>query len=120
MQIVVTIVVNLILVVAFILIIRKKDFLSYVAGGKWLLTWFAVGIITLMDELTSIYYAPFEAYRFIGIKAIFYIGITSLLIRFLSSRMVEISEILDEAGIKGGGVYSFSYLALDKIFLLLP
>ncbi len=114
MQIFVTVLINLILVVAFILIIRKKDFLSYVAGGKWLLTWFAVGIITLMDELTSIYYAPFEAYRFIGIKAIFYIGITSLLIRFLSSRMVEISEILDEAGIKGGGVYSFSYLAFGQ------
>jgi amino acid transporter len=114
MQTFLTILVNLILVIAFFLIIRKKDFLSYVAGGKWLLTWFAIGIITLMDELTSIYYAPFEAYRFIGIKAIFYIGLTSLLIRFLSSRMVEISEILDEAGIKGGGVYSFAYLAFGQ------
>jgi amino acid transporter len=114
MQTFLTILVNLILVIAFFLIIRKKNFLSYVAGGKWLLTWFAIGIITLMDELTSIYYAPFEAYRFIGIKAIFYIGLTSLLIRFLSSRMVEISEILDEAGIKGGGVYSFAYLAFGQ------
>jgi amino acid transporter len=103
--------INLLLVVAFIYIARKKDFLSFFSGGKWLLTWFAIGIITLMDELTSIYYAPFEAYRFIGLKAIFYIGLTSLLIRFLSTRMVEISEILEDAGMKGGGVYSFSYLA---------
>jgi amino acid transporter len=105
------IVINLLLLIAFIYIARKKDFLSFFSGGKWLLTWFAIGIITLMDELTSIYYAPFEAYRFIGLKAIFYIGLTSLLIRFLSTRMVEISEILEDAGMKGGGVYSFSYLA---------
>jgi amino acid transporter len=105
------IILNLILVASFIYIARKKNFLSFFSGGKWLLTWFAVGIITLMDELTSIYYAPFEAYRFIGLKAIFYIALTSLLIRFLSTRMVEISEILEENGMKGGGVYSFSYLA---------
>jgi len=105
------ILVNILLVAAFIFIARKKDFLSFFSGGKWLLTWFAIGIITLMDELTSIYYAPFEAFRFIGLKAIFYIALTSLLIRFLSTRMVEISEILEEAGMKGGGVYSFSYLA---------
>jgi amino acid transporter len=103
--------INLLLLIAFIYLARKKDFLSFFSGGKWLLTWFAIGIITLMDELTSIYYAPFEAYRFIGLKAIFYIGLTSLLIRFLSTRMVEISEILEDAGMKGGGVYSFSYLA---------
>jgi amino acid transporter len=107
----VQIVANLLLIVAFIFIARKKEFLSFFSGGKWLLTWFAIGIITLMDELTSIYYAPFEAFRFIGLKAIFYIALTSLLIRFLSTRMVEISEILEEAGMKGGGVYSFSYLA---------
>lgn len=65
-----------------------------------------------MDELTSIYYAPFEAFRFIGLKAIIYIAITSLLIRFLSTRMVEISEILEKHGMRGGGVFSFSYLSL--------
>ncbi len=111
MEIYIQIIVNLVLVAAFIFIARKKDFLSFISGGKWLLTWFAIGIITLMDELTSIYYAPFEAYRFIGLKAIVYIALTSLLIRFLSTRMVEISEILESAGMKGGGVYSFSYLA---------
>lgn len=111
METFIQILVNILLVAAFIFIARKKDFLSFFSGGKWLLTWFAIGIITLMDELTSIYYAPFEAFRFIGLKAIFYIALTSLLIRFLSTRMVEISEILEEAGMKGGGVYSFSYLA---------
>lgn len=85
-------------------------------NGKWMLTWLAVGIITLMDELTSIYYAPFEAFRFIGIKAIFYISLTSILIRFLSTRMVEIGEILEKNNIRGGGVYSFSYLVLGPTF----
>ncbi len=32
--------------------------------------------------------------------------------RFLSTRMIEIAEILEHHDIKGGGVYSFSYLVL--------
>lgn len=72
-----------------------------------------------MDELTSIYYAPFEAFRFIGLKAIIYIGLTSILIRFLSTRMVEIGEILEVNNIRGGGVYSFSYLVLGPTFSFL-
>ncbi|TSA29022.1 MAG: APC family permease [Ignavibacteriales bacterium] len=110
------IVANLGLVAAFVYITRKKEFLSFLYNGKWMLTWLAVGIITLMDELTSIYYAPFEAFRFIGIKAIFYIALTSVLIRFLSTRMVEIGEILEKNNIRGGGVYSFSYLVLGPTF----
>lgn len=110
------IITNLGLVAAFVYLTRKKDFLSFLYNGKWMLTWLAVGIITLMDELTSIYYAPFEAFRFIGIKAIFYIALTSVLIRFLSTRMVEIGEILEKNNIRGGGVYSFSYLVLGPTF----
>ena len=106
------IIINVALVGAFIHLTRKKDFLSYLYNGKWMLTWLAIGIITLMDELTSIYYAPSEALRFIGLKAIFYIALTSVLIRFLSTRMVEIGEILEKNNIRGGGVYSFSYLVL--------
>ncbi|HEX2962375.1 MAG TPA: APC family permease [Ignavibacteriales bacterium] len=105
-------IINILLVAIFIKVMSKKDFLSYLFNGRWWLTWIAVGIITLMDELTSVYYAPFEAFRFIGIKAIVYIALTSILIRFLSTRMVEISEILEANNIKGGGVYSFSYLVL--------
>ncbi|CUS98640.1 hypothetical protein JGI22_00381, partial [Candidatus Kryptobacter tengchongensis] len=105
-------VINFSLLIIFARLLRRKNLLSYFDSGRWWITWFAVSIITLMDELTSIYYAPFEAYRFIGIKAIIYISLTSLFIRFLSTRMVEIAEILEVHGIKGGGVYSFSYLVL--------
>lgn len=104
------IILNVVLIYVFYRSLRKKNLLTFFQGGKWWLTWLAVGIITLMDELTSIYYAPSEAYRFIGLKAIFYVSITSIFIRFLSTRMVEISEILELNNIKGGGVYSFSYL----------
>lgn len=110
------IVVNVLLVAVFLHLARKKDFLSFLYNGKWMLTWLAVGIITLMDELTSIYYAPYEAFRFIGIKAIVYIALTSVLIRFLSTRMVEIGEILEKNNVRGGGVYSFSYLVLGPTF----
>ncbi len=112
METIVFIIINAALVGAFIHLTRKKDFLSYLYNGKWMLTWLAIGIITLMDELTSIYYAPSEAFRFIGLKAIFYIALTSVLIRFLSTRMVEIGEILEKNNIRGGGVYSFAYLVL--------
>jgi amino acid transporter len=116
MEVLVFTLINVALIVGFVIIIKKKDFLSFFHGGRWWLTWLAVGIITLMDEMTSIYYAPFEAYRFIGLKAIFYIAITSLLIRYMTTRFIEISNILEVNNIRGGGVYSFSYLVLGPNF----
>jgi hypothetical protein len=68
-----------------------------------------------MDEFTSIFYVPAEAYRFIGLSAIVFIAITSLLIRFLTTRLTEIAEILEHHGLIGGGVYSFSYLVLGPM-----
>ncbi len=99
-------------VATFVYLFRKKNLLSYFSGGKWWLTWLSIAVITLMDELTSIFYAPAEAHRFIGNYAIAFIALTSLLMRFLSTRMVEIAEILEHHNIRGGGVYSFSYLVL--------
>jgi hypothetical protein len=99
----------------FALLLRRSGLLGYARGGKWYLTWLAVGVITLMDESTSIFYAPAEAHRFIGTQAIFFIAATSLLMRVLSTRMVEIGQILELHGIRGGGVYSFSYLVLGPV-----
>jgi len=105
-------VLNTALVVTFAVALRRRGLLGYPKGGKWYVTWLATGVITLMDELTSVFYAPSEAYRFIGTQAIFFIAFTSLLMRFLSSRMVEIAQILERHDIRGGGVYSFSYFVL--------
>jgi len=104
--------INVAMVAGFALLLRQKGLLGYAKGGKWYLTWLATGVITLMDELTSVFYAPAEAHRFIGTQAIFFIAFTSLLMRFLSSRMVEIAQILERNNLRGGGVYSFSYLVL--------
>ena len=112
MKDVLLVILNAGLLVYFVLLWRKKNLLSYFDNGKWLLTWLSIAVITLMDELTSIFYAPSEAHRFIGTGAIFFIAFTSLIVRFLSSRMVEIAEVLERHKIKGGGVYSFSYLVL--------
>ena len=106
---------NLSLVGLFIFLLRKPGLLSYYFKGRWLLTWLSIAVITLMDELTSVFYAPAEAYRFIGLSAIFFIAFTSLFIRFLSTRLVEIAEILERHGLIGGGVYSFSYLVLGPM-----
>ena len=111
----VLVVLNLALVAGFAALVARANLLGYARGGKWYLTWFAVGLITLMDELTSVFYAPAEAHRFIGHKAIFFIAATSLLMRVLSSRMVEIARILEQHDIRGGGVYSFSYLVLGPV-----
>src|SRR5882672_11050124 len=103
---------NVLLLSLFASLALQPRLLGFAKGGKWYLTWFAVGLITLMDELTSVFYAPAEAHRFIGSQAIFFIAFTSLLMRVLSSRMVEIAHILELNGVRGGGVYSFSYFVL--------
>jgi hypothetical protein len=103
---------NVALAAFFFWLLKRPSLLGYAKGGKWYLTWLSIGVITLMDELTSVFYAPAEAHRFIGAQAIFFIAFTSLLMRVLSSRMVEISHILELNGVRGGGVYSFSYFVL--------
>ena len=105
--------INVGLIVGFALLAAASQGLLGLRQGRQVVpTWLATGVITLMDELTSVFYAPAEAHRFIGTQAIFFIAFTSLLMRFLSSRMVEIAQILERNDLRGGGVYSFSYLVL--------
>ena len=99
----------------FIWLFRRPGRLSYYQNGKWWLTWLSVAVITLMDELTSVFYAPAEAYRFIGSSAIFFIAFTAIFIHYMTTRLVEIGEILEHHGLIGGGVYSFSYLVLGPL-----
>ncbi len=115
MKVAVLIIVNAALVGFFVYLLRKPGLLTSYANGRFWLTWLGVGVITLMDELTSVFYAPAEAFRFIGPAAIFFIALTSILIRFFSSRLVEIAEILENHRMFGGGVYSFSYLVLGPL-----
>jgi amino acid transporter len=109
------VVINLALVGIFILLLRKPGRLSYYLNGRWWLTWLSVAVITLMDELTSVFYAPAEAYRFIGLSAIVFIAFTAIFIHYMTTRLVEIAEILEHHGLIGGGVYSFSYLVLGQL-----
>jgi amino acid transporter len=106
---------NVVLVGVFVRLLRRQNLLTFSQSGRLWLTWLAVAIITLMDEFTSIFYAPAEAFRFIGSSAIFFIALTSILVRFMSTRFTEISEILEYNGLIGGGVYSFSYLVLGPM-----
>lgn len=108
-------IVNLVLVGLFVVLLRKKGLLTYFRGGKVWLTWLAIAIITLMDELTSVFYAPAEAFRFIGPSAIVFIAFTAFFIHYMTTRLVEIAEILENHSIHGGGVYSFSYLVLGPM-----
>ena len=115
MKLVVLTILNVGLIALFVYLLRLRNLLSFNQGGKIWLTFLAVGIITLMDEFTSIFYAPAEAFRFIGLSALVFIAITSIMVRFISTRLTEIAEILEHHGLIGGGVYSFSYLVLGPM-----
>jgi len=115
MKTAVLLIINLVLVSFFVVLVRKKGLLTYFQGGKVWLTWLAIAIITLMDELTSVFYAPAEAFRFIGPSAIVFIAFTAFFIHYMTTRLVEIAEILENHGMYGGGVYSFSYLVLGPM-----
>jgi amino acid transporter len=112
MKLAILVLLNAGLIYFFFSLRKKKNFLSYFDNGKWWLTWLSIAILTLMDELTSIFYVPAESYLIVGVAAYVFIIATSIFMRFLSNRMVEIAHILENNGIKGGGVYSFSYLVL--------
>jgi amino acid transporter len=106
---------NLGLIGLFLYLLRKPGLISYYLNGRWWLTFLSIAIITLMDELTSVFYAPAEAYRFIGASAIVFIAFTAIFIHYMTTRLVEIAEILEHHGLIGGGVYSFSYLVLGPM-----
>jgi amino acid transporter len=112
---IILIAINLALLVLFFFLLRRPGRLSYYQNGRWWLTWLSVAVITLMDELTSVFYAPAEAYRFIGSSAIIFIAFTAIFIHYMTTRLVEIAEILEHHGLIGGGVYSFSYLVLGPL-----
>jgi amino acid transporter len=109
------IILNLLIVAVFFFLLRKPGRLSYYQNGRWWLTFLSVAVITLMDELTSVFYATAEAWRFIGSSAIVFIAFTSIFIHYMTTRLVEIAEILEHHGLIGGGVYSFSYLVLGPM-----
>ncbi len=115
MKTVVLLILNLGLIGFVLFWVRKRNLLTYAQGGKVWLTWLAIAIITLMDELTSVFYAPAEAFRFIGLSAIIFIPFTALFVHYMTTRLVEIAEILENHGVYGGGVYSFSYVVLGPI-----
>jgi amino acid transporter len=115
MKTVVLVAINLALLAVFFFLLRRPGRLSYYQNGRWWLTWLSIAVITLMDELTSVFYAPAEAYRFIGASALVFIAFTSLFIHYMTTRLVEIAEILEHHGLIGGGVYSFSYLVLGPM-----
>ena len=60
MKIVILTLLNTGLIALFLYLLRQRRLLSFHQGGRVWLTFLAVGVITLMDEFTSIFYAPAE------------------------------------------------------------
>ncbi len=103
---------NISLLGFFIFLLTRRRLLTYHHNRRLWLTFLAVAVISWMDIFGSIFYAPPEAYRFVGNSALIFIALTTLLIGFMSTRFTEIAEILEHHKIIGGGVYSFSYFVL--------
>lgn len=115
MKTIALIVLNVSLLGLCIFLFSRRRLLTYHYNRQLWLTWLSVAIITLMDEFTSPFFAIAEAYRFIGSGTLVFVALTSLLIRFISTRYTEIAEILEKHNIIGGGVYSFSYFVLGPV-----
>ncbi len=115
MKLALLIIINVAMAGFFVRLLLRSGLLSYYRNGRVWLTWLAVAVITLMDELTSVFYAPAEAHRFLGPSAIIFIALTAIFVHYMTTRLVEIAEILEHHGIFGGGVYSFSYLVLGPV-----
>ena len=92
---------NAVVIGFFVWLSRKKNLLSSFSDGKWWLTWFSIAIITLLDKRTSIFYVPAESYTIVGVSTFVFIILTSILMRFLSNRMVVMAYIPELNNIKG-------------------
>ena len=53
MTLLVLVLLNVGLAVLFGMLVMRPNLLGFARGGKWYLTWFAVGLITLMDRATE-------------------------------------------------------------------
>src|SRR5207247_9190982 len=73
---------NVGLLAFFAVLLQREGLLGFAKGGRWYLTWFATALITLMDELSSIFFVPAEAHRFIGATSFFLISIPLCILRF--------------------------------------
>lgn len=109
------------LLVAFVIVTilvvfvsKNRSMLLYQKGNMVYLGFLGIGIITVMDVLTSIFYAPGEAFRMVGYNAIFFMPLTAFLIATFAFSMTEIAQILERLEHKGGGVYNFSYLVFGR------
>ncbi|MEO1783511.1 amino acid permease [Thermodesulfobium sp. 4217-1] len=116
LKILIVIFCNVILLIALFYLTKKKKILYYKKGGMLFLGFMGVAVITMMDELTSIFYAPGEAFHFIGEHAVFYLVFTFAMVTLYSFSLTEVAEILEKNNLKGGGVYNFSYLVLGQTF----
>jgi amino acid transporter len=109
------IIVGIAVVTLFIFFItRNSKALFYNKFGTVYLGFLGVGVITVMDVLTSIFYAPAEAFRYVGYNAMFFVALTAGLVALYAFSMTEIGQILEKLKIIGGGVYNFSYLVYGR------
>ncbi len=92
----------------------KRDNISYTKNGIVYLGFLGVGVITVMDVITSVFYAPAESFRFVGYDSILFMPLTALIVAAFAFSMTEIARIMEKFGYKGGGVYSFSYMVFGR------
>ncbi|MDD3467787.1 MAG: amino acid permease, partial [Campylobacterales bacterium] len=93
---------------------EQKDSIYYKKNGALYLGFLGVGVITVMDVITSVFYAPAESFRFVGYDTLLFMPMTALIVAAFAFSMTEIARIMEKFGYKGGGVYSFSYMVFGR------
>ena len=67
---------------------ENKTNIYYEKNGAIYLGFLGVGVITVMDVLTSVFYAPAESYRFVGYDTMLFMPMTALAIAGFAFSMV--------------------------------
>lgn len=93
---------------------EQKTNIYYHKNGVLYLGFLGVGVIVVMDVITSVFYAPAESFRFVGYDTFLFMPLTAIMVAAFAFSMTEIARIMEKFGYKGGGVYSFSYMVFGR------
>jgi amino acid transporter len=108
------IVINLFFLFFFFKTLSKKSLLIEFSGGRWWLTHVSAALPILIIQLSSVFYATGESFKYLGYHSVLFILLASVFYNYISSRYIEISEIMSHHKINGEGIFGFTNLVLGS------
>jgi len=105
---------NLILIIFLLKLSRRKNFLIEFSAGRWWFTFISISLPVLILQLSSIFYATGESFKYLGYHSIFFIIFSTFFYNYISTRYIEIAEILHHHKINGEGLFGFVNMVLGS------